>query len=452
MEELEQLVIGNCIGFKNCFSAHRHLITSPEFRVEQNRLIWAAMEDMHDNSNPIDLISVTHSLRGKVSPVFITKAVMKSISPFNTEYYIQLLIDDINKREELEEAKRVSSDVSLLNSKDFHVQRAERMVKAEERMSRFKKAGDIANQLNDTIKQIEIASKTTGLTGVDTGSKAVNDITGGWQKQNLIIGAGRPGIGKTYMLLNYMITAAKQEKSVFFASLEMSYKELNTRLISNLSGVDSKSLRTREAANHWDKINQATAEICEWKITIDDRGGINTNQIAASIQLHIRKFGGCDLVLIDYLQLIKGAGKRYNNRYEEITDISNRLKYIAKEYDVPVIALSQLSREAEKRKHGTPHVSDLRDSGSIEQDADIIMLYNRPSRYTEDVFEHEDWHDQLNPEQYRRLMEINIAKNRGGETLIYPEFIDLSTGRIINRGELSLGSEMMRPDESQIQF
>lgn len=435
--QLERILIGACCLEKTAFRRVRHLIQPDELEGEHQR-IWQTMCDMDDKGFPIDLELVIKELGGqKDIRIYINEIANTVASSANLEYYCQVLIDFVNRKDELKEAAMIQHDPELLRDLDFLKQRAQRMQLSERRMLRFKKALDINSQIIESLKRIEAAGNTEGLTGVDTGSHTLNAMTGGFQRGAMVVLAARPGMGKTHRMIYHTINACQKNHSVYVATLEMTSHELMTRMISYLTGIDSNNLKTSEAKNQdWDAIHEATAEIGGYALTIDDRPALTLHQIAAAAAEHKRKYGAMDLICIDYIGLIEPFAKRYSNRYEAVTDISKGIKRLAKEFDTPVLALSQLSRDVEKRGDHRPKDADLRDSGSIEQDSDIIMFLYRPRHYFDNVQESE--HKEMSQDEFDHYIEVIISKHRAGDTGILKEYVDLSTGRFSKRHYTSI--------------
>ncbi len=272
-----------------------------------------------------------------------------------------------------------------------------------------------------------------GLSGVATGLKDLDHKLGGMHKSDLIIIAGRPSMGKTALATNIAFHVARNYKYevrdgerhttdggvVAFFSLEMSSEQLATRLIAEHSGISSSTIRRGELGEgDFDKLLDSAAELNAIPLHIDDTGGLPVGALAARARRLKRTSKGLDLIVVDYLQLVTAESRRKDGRVQEVSEITQRLKSLAKELDVPVIALSQLSRQVEQREDKKPQLSDLRESGSIEQDADVVMFVYREAYYlgrTQPPFntpEHAEWQVQMN--EVRRRAEIIIGKQRHG--------------------------------------
>ena len=260
----------------------------------------------------------------------------------------------------------------------------------------------IFNVLQNAVEKIQQCYNNPGkLRGVPTGLTDVEKVLNGLHKSDLILLAARPSMGKTALALNIAVNAAKSKKVVALFSLEMSCEQIGNRLLSSESKVNSLHLNTGNLADgDIYKLNDALDVLSRLNIFIDDTAGISISKLRVKVSLLKIKYG-LDLIVVDYLQLMRGNGE---NRVQEISGISRGLKALAKEFNVPVLALSQLSRNVEMRNEKRPQLSDLRESGSLEQDADIVMFLYRDEYYNSDDFENEN------------IAELIIAKNRNGPT------------------------------------
>ena len=280
----------------------------------------------------------------------------------------------------------------------------------EQDRTSFEAAGTLAVAAYERADKL---SKTTGLTGVTTGLWDLNKVTNGLQKGELILLAARPSMGKTALALNIAYHAARAKKNVAVFSLEMSKAQIGIRLLSAASGVEATKISTGKGFTDREKeyLVGALEDIENSQLFVDDASGLNV----AAMRMKLRRFKqehGLDLIVVDYLQLMQGNGE---NRVQEISGISRGLKSLAKEFDAPVLALSQLSRQVEMRAEKRPQLSDLRDSGSLEQDADIVMFLYREEYYNRDE------------EENANTAELIIAKNRNGATGAVKLFFEKET-------------------------
>ena len=261
----------------------------------------------------------------------------------------------------------------------------------------------ISNILMDTISRVEsLFESQGGLTGIATGFKDLDELTSGLQKSDLVLVAARPSMGKTAFTLNIAAYAALHESSVAFFSLEMSKEQLVQRMLCSEGGIDSQRLRTGKLEDEeWERLIHTADKLSKAKIYIDDTPGITVMELRSKAR-RLKAEHGLDLVIIDYLQLMQGRVSRGgDNRQQEISEISRSLKALARELNVPVVALSQLSRGVESRQVKKPMLSDLRESGSLEQDADIVMFLYREDYYDQDT-------------ENKNITEVIIAKHRNG--------------------------------------
>jgi replicative DNA helicase len=265
----------------------------------------------------------------------------------------------------------------------------------------------VKNILNDTFKYIErLYERQEHVTGVPTGLTKLDEMTAGLQPSDLILIAGRPSMGKTAFALSIaQHVGIKMHMKVLVLSLEMSSQQLVQRMLSSEGRVDSLSVRTgRLQAQDWHRLTSAAGRLSEAPIFIDDSPGLSVLEVRAKAR-RMKAEHGLDVIVIDYLQLMRGRAN-LDNRQQEISEISRSLKALAKELNVPVVALSQLSRAIETRGDNSPRLSDLRESGALEQDADVIMFLHRPSFYSKDAQE----------EEARKTAEVHIGKQRNGPT------------------------------------
>ena len=272
-------------------------------------------------------------------------------------------------------------------------------------MSDFKKSSEVFDATLEKIQRIYDQGDT--ITGIKSMYSDLDRMTTGFQRGDLIILAARPSVGKTAFALNISLNAASVSSgAVAIFSLEMPADQLASRMLSAKSRVAGQKLRTGKLDNNdWSKVNEAVSELRRQKIYIDDTPGIKVSDIFAKCRT-LKNDAGLSLIIIDYIQLIQGSGKN-ESRQQEVSEISRRLKALARELDVPVIALSQLSRGVEKREDKRPMLSDLRESGAIEQDADLVMFL-----YRDEYYNRKDEEERAATEE----VELNLAKHRNGPT------------------------------------
>ena len=387
------------------------------------------MLEMSYKGSPIDMLSLSEFLRDKnlfekVGGVaFITHLSNISPSAANATYYAKIVKDKallrnlINAASDIADSAFAGSDdiVNLLDN-------AERKVLAISASHDTGSAVPVKSLLKEAIGRIEMAYEAKGgLTGLPSGFDDLDRLTSGLQPSDLILLAARPSMGKTALTLNLAANVAlRMKKSVAFFSLEMSSIQLLMRLISSESGVDSKQIQRGDVSpDEWAAIMGACDNLYNAPLYIDDNSNINVAELRSRAR-RIQSEHGLDLIIIDYLQLMQGRHTGSNdNRQQEVADISRSLKSLARELKVPVIALSQLSRSVENRQIKRPMLSDLRESGSLEQDADIVMFLYREDYYVKDT-------------ENQNITELIVAKHRNGPVDTVRLFFDKEITRFRN--------------------
>ena len=386
------------------------MLTSDDFYQHQYGVIFDAMVELFNEGKPVDLVTLQNRLKEKDLPPEITSMefVRDLLNAVPTSANVRHYATIVSEKAVLRRLIRLSEEIEnecYLNKEPVEVILEE----TEKRMFQLlqqRNSGDyvpIRQVVMNTLENIERASKTKGsVTGLPTGFTDLDYKTSGLQPSDFILIAARPSMGKTAFVLNiaqYM--AFKKDKAVAIFSLEMSREQLMNRLFSMESKVDSQNLRTGNLKDEdWSKLIESAGMIGESKLIIDDTPGISIGELRSKCRKYKLEHG-LDIVIIDYLQLMTGSGRRTDSRQQEISDISRALKALARELNVPVVALSQLSRAVEQRTDHRPMLSDLRESGAIEQDADVVMFIYRDDYYNKDS---ED----------KGIAEIIIAKQRNG--------------------------------------
>lgn len=416
--DLEEAVLGAMMLEKEQAVKVLDILDEDYFYSSANQAIFAAIKSIFEaGAAPIDILTVTEELRkmGMLDVVggayYISQLTNRVASTAHSEYHAHIITQKFIQRKLISvcdeiKAKAFDEKTDALGLLD----EAEREMYEIKNKSLKRSYDSISDLLNKAINQIEDnKGNDDGLTGVGSGFIDLDRITAGWQKSDLIILAARPGMGKTAFALSLLRNAAIQfEKPVAIFSLEMSSVQLVTRLISAETGLSGDKLKKGQLEEHeWHQLNSKISGLSKAKIFIDDTAGIPIFDFRAKCRRLKSQFD-IQMVIVDYLQLITTDDKAHGNREQQISHISKSLKMLAKELEIPVIALSQLSREVEKRPDKRPMLSDLRESGSIEQDADIVSFIYRPEYYK--VVEGE------NGEDLRGVAEIIIAKHRNGET------------------------------------
>ena len=410
--EAEQAVIGSMLTDKDAVISAVEELKSEDFYREDNKAIYEAILSLYSKAEPIDIITVKDELigNGKFDTVGGLEylAVLPDKVPLTTN--IDQYIKIVEVKSILRNLIKASTDIINLGygqteETDVIIDIAEKKIFDIMKRKNQKGYSQIKDVLIETFAEIEKLYNQKGyVTGVPTGFVDLDQITAGLHKSDLILVAARPAMGKSAFALNIATYAAiKANTPTVIFNLEMSKEQLVNRILCCEAMVDSNKVRTGKIEEaDWVKLATALGPLSEAPIYIDDTPGISIMEIRAKCRkLKLEKNIG--LIVIDYLQLIQGTGKKGASREQEISEISRSLKILAKELDVPVIALSQLSRAAEQRQDHRPMLSDLRESGAIEQDADIVMFLYRDDYYNQDT-------------EKKNIAEVIIAKHRAGST------------------------------------
>lgn len=416
--EAEQSVLGAMMLDKEAIAKASEILTSEDFYREAHRVIFNAMLELYNKNEVVDMVTITDILRrdNKLEDIggiaYITALANVVPTAANVKYHA----DIVAEKSVLRQLVRVSTEIATMGyegSDDVGVL----LDTAESRIleiSNRKKKNDftqIKDVLMDSVQGLEkLITNKGGLTGLPTGFPDLDKLTSGLHPSDFIILAARPSMGKTALALNIVqnvaLRAHKQiggePRSVAFFSLEMSKEQLVHRMLCAEAGIDSQRLRVGEMGDKdWDSLWAACDTMSKAKIYIDDTAGITAMEMRSRAR-RLKAEHGLDLIVVDYLQLMQGSGRKSfsGDRQQEVSEISRSLKALARELDVPVLALSQLSRGVEARQVKRPMLSDLRESGSLEQDADIVAFLYR-----------EDYYDK---ETENKHTELIIAKHRNG--------------------------------------
>jgi len=410
--EAERAVLGAILLDPTALLQVIETLREEELYLESHRIVYQACLTLQERGQAADLLTVTNHLReqGQLERVggagYLSSLVDALPDVANVVHYAEIVHDKAVKRQLISAAQRILTTCTMDQGEAKEaVEVAQRDVYriAEDALS-----GGLVHIRELTRREVEHLEASRGsqstLTGIDTGYVRLNEFTSGLQRKDLVILAARPSMGKTSLALNICAHAAMrggQKVAVF--SLEMSSDALVRRLLSSEARVDQKRFATGYLAkSDWPKLTMAAQAIQDANLWIDDSPGMTALELSAKAR-RLKQEQGLDLVMVDYMQLMSGGGQ-FSSRNEEVSAISRNLKAVAKELDVPMLVLSQLSRQPDRRGGDhRPQLSDLRESGSIEQDADVVMFIIRPSVYDSDV---ED----------RRLAQLIIAKQRNGPT------------------------------------
>ena len=408
--EAEQSVIGAMIMDSDAIMIASEIILAEDFYNKQYGVLFDAMVELNNEGKPVDLVTLQDRLKEKdvppevSSPGFITDLVKAVPTSANVKYYANIVAEKATLRRLIRINEEIANTcyVGKDSLEDILTDTEKRVFDLIQRRN----TGEfvpIRQIVMDAMDTIEKASHNKGnVTGVATGFLDLDYKTAGMQPSDLILVAARPSMGKTAFVLNVaQYVAFKQDKTVAIFSLEMSKEQLVNRLFSMESKVDSQHLRTGNLSDaEWEKLIESAGVIGKSNLIIDDTPGISFPELRSKCRKY-KLENNLEMIIIDYLQLMSGSGRSTDSRQQEISDISRSLKALARELRVPVIALSQLSRAVEQRPDHRPMLSDLRESGAIEQDADVVMFIYRDDYY--------------NPDTERKgIAEIIIAKQRNG--------------------------------------
>lgn len=437
-KELEEAVLGACMIERDAFELASAILKPEAFYMDANKKIFDAMVTLTAQNMPVDLLTVVEELKSKGDldavggPYNVTKLTNAVVSSANIEAHARIVLEKYMLRELIRIGGEVIGDAFDAGTDVFDL-----LDKTEKQLgvinsTTTQEYEEVRDTVLDTMMIIETQrQENSTITGITTGFRELDVLTAGWQRTDLIILAARPSVGKTAFALNLARNCSKDPKyggAVGFFSIEMSKNQLNQRLLS------------AEAEIGLEKISRGTVTDLEFKVLtekglkplqnsriyIDDSSTLNIFQLRTKAR-KMKKKGDIQLLIIDYLQLMNGMQTKNDNREQEISKISRELKQLAKELQVPIIALSQLSREVEKRKDRTPILSDLRESGAIEQDADMVMFLYRDEYY--DIK-----HDENGTKKDGETL-VKVAKHRNGELRTIKLTSRLRVQKFYNFGE-----------------
>lgn len=410
--EAEMSVLG--VAFLNEQDVNKIVeeVTADMFFDERNKIIFNAIKNLHDSKTPIDITTIKDELDKdkKLNTVgldYLTDVIDSVVTTANLDFYIKIIKDYAIRRNLIETATEIINttyeDENITTLLDTAEKNILNVVRARSAGS-FMPIQEVLR--NAQAKLEELAKNKRTITGLETGFPDFDKITTGLHGGEMIILAARPGMGKTAFALNMASFAAMHtKKAVAIFNLEMSAEMLVNRMIASVGQIDSYKLQTGNMLEKdWQRYNEALSQLSETNIFIEDNVSVTAQDIRAKCRRLANSETGLGLVVIDYLQLINSGSRRVESRQVEVSEISRALKTMAVELDVPVIALAQLSRSAEKRESNQPMLSDLRESGSLEQDADMVLFINRKDYYEKA----KDFNNKIVP------AELIIAKHRKG--------------------------------------
>ncbi|USB35170.1 replicative DNA helicase [Paenibacillus sp. YPG26] len=409
--EAEQAVLGAILLQSEALITAMERVRTEDFYDKSHQMIYETMIELGEANQPIDLITLTSRLqdKGELEEIggvsHLARLAHAVPTAANVDYYARIIEEKSMLRRLIRTATQIVSD-GYTNGDDVGGMLSDAERKILEISNGRSGSGFIAirDVLMEVFERVEVLHQNKGTTtGVSSGFADLDRMTSGFQRNDLIIVAARPSVGKTAFALNIAQNAAVRSKeTVAIFSLEMSAAQLVQRMICAEANLDAGVMRTGDfkSDDDWSKLTMGIAALSEAEIYIDDTPGVTVADIRAKCR-RLKKERGLGMIVIDYLQLIHGRGKAGENRQQEVSEISRTLKQIARELEVPVIALSQLSRGVEQRQDKRPMMSDLRESGSIEQDADIVAFLYRDDYYNQET-------------EKKNIIEIIIAKQRNG--------------------------------------
>ncbi len=414
--EAEMSILGACFLSTYALDKVCEEVTSEMFYSEANKRIFEAIYSLHQNKIPLDSTVLVNEIekRENINSIggleYLSEVVDSVISAANIDYYIDIVREKALRRKLVEVSTSITTSAfdEETETNDI-IDNAEKSIFS---VTKSRKAGEfktISDVMKNTQARLEdLAKNDKEITGIATGFYDFDKLTSGLHENELIIIAARPAMGKTAFALNLAVNSAiNSKKNVALFNLEMSAEQLAMRMIAAQGGIDQNKLKTgRLEHNDWKKVNEAMSELSDTNLYIEDASGISVSEIRAKCRRLATQGPGLGLVIIDYLQLIEGSSRYAGNRQQEVSEISRSLKTMAMELSVPVIALAQLSRSVELRENKRPIMSDLRESGSIEQDADIVAFLYRDDYYNKSAAE------QTNVS----VTELIVGKHRNGST------------------------------------
>jgi replicative DNA helicase len=430
--EAEQSVLGASFISKYALQRVCEELNRESFYLESHSKIFDAICELSDKGIPIDMTTVTEKLKSKkeltaIGNVDYLLEIINSVpTAANVDYYIDIVNEKAIARKLIDTATTIAADAynndgninELLDGSERKILNVLKTRKTSE----FKKIQEVLPKTQANLEKL--AENKSEITGLPTGFGDIDKLTSGLHEGEFIILAARPGMGKTFFALNIATSvAANSKKTVAVFNLEMSAEQLVVRMISSIGQVPMNKLRTgRLEHNDWKRVNEAISQLADTNIFIDDTPGITIGDIRAKCRRLASSPEGLGIVIIDYLQLISSSSRYAGNRQLEVSEISRSLKTMALELEVPVIALSQLSRAVEGREDKRPLMSDLRESGSIEQDADIVSFLFREDYYNKEA----------RTDDFKSETEFIIGKNRNGPTDVINLLFKKNTGTFLN--------------------
>ena len=455
-KDLEEAVLGALMLEKDAYTVICDILKPESFYEPANQKVYEAIQQLGAAQQPIDMLTVVERLRHNNTldevggPVFISELTSKVASGAHVEYHARIVAQKYLARELISFASQIESKAfDESNDVDDLLQEAEgRLFEISQRNVK-KDVTQIDPVISQAIQQIEsAANRTSGLSGLESGYHDLDKLTSGWQRSDLIIIAARPAMGKTAFVLSMAKNMAiSYNIPVAIFSLEMSNLQLVNRLISNTCELESEKIKSgRLTQMEWDQLMSRIKHLYSAPLYIDDTPSLSVFELRTKARRLVREHN-VQFIIIDYLQLMNASGMKFGSREQEVSMISRNLKQLAKELNIPIVALSQLNRSVESRTDGKrPQLSDLRESGAIEQDADIVCFIHRPEYYLRSDTD-------ANGNDIRGLAEFIVAKHRSGSVDDIKLRFKAKYARFENWGEdtmmtqqATVGSRLNNPD------
>lgn len=385
----EKAVLGAILSDPDVLLNVSDIIKAEHFYLDTHRLIYEVIIGLDSEGRKADIITVAEIARqhGKVSVAYLSELIDSCPITLNIEHYATVVRDYFVRRNVIDGCRRIIKKATQYDGRNEEF--LEEIEKEFQGATEIQQSGGLITSpevISETLEELDRRANLKGkISGVTSGFRDLDKVTGGWQKSDLIILAARPGMGKTALALNWVTSALKAGHSAVIFSLEMSRTQLMMRLLSTDARVNAAKMRSGEInEREQDRLMEGARKISNMPalFSIDDSAGISVTEIRSRCRKFKRENGKLDLIVIDYLQLIGRSGNlRYENREREISEISRSLKGLSKEMDLPIISLAQLNRGPDSRPDKRPRMSDLRESGSMEQDADLILFIYRDDYY-----------------------------------------------------------------------
>ena len=450
--DVERAVIGALLIDKDAYPVVCETLMPESFYEPRNQMIYKAIRDLSLKEQPVDVLTVTEQLarNGQLEeaggPAYIAEISSRVASSAHVEYHAHIVAQKFLARQLIQFASDIETKAfdDTIDVDDL-MQHAEGALFELSQKNMKKEYTQIDPVIAQAVKVIQEAAKNTdGLTGIPTGYHGLDDKTSGWQASDLVIIAGRPAMGKTAFALSMAKNiAVNYQVPIAFFSLEMSNQQLVNRLLSNVCEIEGKKILNGQLQqDEWERLDKRVNSLLGAPLYVDDTPGLSVYELVTKARRLVREHG-VKIIMIDYLQLMNANGMRFSSRQEEVSTISRSLKSLAKDLNIPILALSQLNRGVEAREGlegKRPQLSDLRESGAIEQDADMVLFVHRPEYYH--IYSDDSGRD------LRGMAQIIIAKHRKGATgdvLLtfrgeYTRFENPEDGRLNNRAPQGGGS------------